>query len=70
MSTDSRVPCPQDCRACMKRIVPVPYRVSVTRHQSGHPGISLEFETINWRCPKCGERGLIPTYEDQNAVSI
>lgn len=70
MSTENRAPCPQDCRACMKRIVPVSYRVSVTRHQSGHPGIALEFDTIDWRCPKCGERGLIPTYEDQNAASI
>lgn len=49
----------------MTLVTPKTYRVPVTRHQSGHPGIALEFDRIDWCCPKCGERGLTPTYEDQ-----
>jgi hypothetical protein len=50
----------QVCRACFRRVQPRRRRIAVTRHQSGLPGIALEFDRIEWCCPKCGEHGMTP----------
>jgi len=58
----------QVCRACFKRVQPRRRRISVTRHQTGLPGIALEFDRIEWCCPKCGEHGMNPPQPDSKEL--
>jgi len=50
----------QQCRACFALVSPRRRRIPVTRHQSGYPGLALEFDRFEWCCPKCGEHGMNP----------